>query len=70
MKEKGLLGSIFAYAKPCKGKLTLSVLCALISVRGGIIPFVAAYHIIVMFLNETATAGEIIHWGLFVLWVS
>ena len=64
MKEKGLLGSIFTYAKPCKGKLTLSVLCALISVGGGIIPFVAAYHIIVMFLNETATVGEIIHWGI------
>lgn len=64
MKEKGLLGSIFAYAKPCKGKLTLSVLCALISGGGGIIPFVAAYHIIVMFLDETATAGEIIHWGI------
>ena len=32
MKDKGMLGSIFSYAKPCKGKLTLSVICALISV--------------------------------------
>ena len=52
MKDKGMLGSIFSYAKPCKGKLTLSVICALISVAGGIIPFVAAYRII----TEKATS--------------
>ena len=49
MNEKGMLGSILSYAKPCKGKLILSVLCALISVAGGIVPFAAAYRIIIMF---------------------
>ena len=63
MKDKGMLGSIFSYAKPCKGKLTLSVICALISVAGGIIPFVAAYRIIIMFFDNSVTAEDIFFWG-------
>ena len=59
MNEKGMLGSILSYAKPCKGKLILSVLCALISVAGGIVPFAAAYRIIIMFFDESATTEEI-----------
>lgn len=63
MNEKGMLGSILSYAKPCKGKLILSVLCALISVAGGIVPFAAAYRIIIMFFDESATTEEILFWG-------
>ena len=63
MKDKGMLGSIFSYAKPCKGKLTLSVICALISVAGGIIPFVAAYRIIIMFFDNSVTVEDIFFWG-------
>lgn len=64
MKEKGLLGSILTYADPCKGKLILSVLCALISVGGGIIPYVAAYRIIILFFDGSATAEKIIDCGI------
>lgn len=64
MKGKGVFGSILTYAGPCKGKLTLSVLCALISVGGGIIPFIAAYRIIIMFFDSSATAEKIIDWGI------
>lgn len=63
MKDKGMLGSIFSYAKPCKGKLTLSVICALISVAGGIIPFVAVYRIIIMFFDNSVTVEDIFFWG-------
>ena len=45
MKKQGLAGSILSYATPCKGKLIISVICALLSVAGGIIPYVAAYRI-------------------------
>lgn len=64
MKDKGLLGSIMSYASPCKGKLALSVICALISVSGGIVPYVSAYRIIVMFFGNSATGEEIIKWGI------
>jgi len=63
MKDKALLGSIFSYAKPCKGKLMLSVICALLSVGGSIVPFIAAYRIIIMFFDDLATADRIIYWG-------
>ncbi len=61
---KSVMSSILSYAKPCKGKLLLSVLCALISVAGSIVPFVSAYRIIVLFFDNSATAGAIIHWSL------
>jgi len=64
MKEKGTWGSILEYAKPCTGKLTLSVLCAFISVGGGIIPFIAAYQIIIMFFEKIASVEKIIYWGI------
>lgn len=64
MKEKGMFGSILNYAKPCKGKLGLSVVCALLAVAGGIVPFVAAYKIIILFFDNTVTVAEVIHWSI------
>lgn len=64
MKKNGVMASILSYAKPCKGKLLLSVLCALISVTGSIVPFISAYHIIVLFFDNSATVDAIIHWSL------
>lgn len=63
MKHKNLFESILSYAKPCKRKLFLSVLCALISVAGGLVPFVAAYRIIVMFFETEATPQRILFWS-------
>ena len=64
MKKQGLAGSILSYATPCKGKLIISVICALLSVAGGIIPYVAAYRIICLFFNQTATAETILYWTI------
>ena len=30
---------LFSFAEPCKGKMTLSVLCAILSVAGGLFLF-------------------------------
>ena len=30
--------TLFSFAGPCKGKMTLSVLCAILSVAGGFVP--------------------------------
>ena len=64
MKKQGLAGSILSYATPCKGKLIISVICALLSVAGGIIPYVAAYRIICLFFDQTATAETILYWTI------
>ena len=52
------------FAGPCKGKMTLSVLCAILSVAGGFVPFWAVYEILLLFINRTATLNNIMLWCL------
>ena len=53
---------LFSFAEPCKGKMTLSVLCAILSVAGGFIPFWAVYKILLAFINRTVTLNCILIW--------
>ena len=53
---------LFSFAEPCKGKMTLSVLCAILSVAGGFIPFWAVYEILLAFINRTVTLNCILIW--------
>lgn len=55
---------LFSFASPCKGKMTLSVLCAILSVAGGFIPFWAVYEILLAFINQTVTLDCILFWCL------
>lgn len=55
---------LFSFASPCKGKMTLSVLCAILSVAGGFIPFWAVYEILLAFINQTVTLEGILFWCL------
>lgn len=55
---------LFSFASPCKGKMTLSVLCAILSVAGGFIPFWAVYEILLVFINQTVTLDGILFWCL------
>ena len=43
---------LFSFAAPCKGKMALSVFCAILSVAGGFIPFWAVYEILLAFINQ------------------
>ena len=56
--------TLFSFAGPCKGKMTLSVLCAILSVAGGFVPFWAVYEILLLFINRTATLNDILLWCL------
>ena len=56
--------TLFSFAGPCKGKMTLSVLCAILSVVGGFVPFWAVYEILLLFINRTATLNNIMLWCL------
>lgn len=44
--------------------MTLSVLCAILSVVGGFVPFWAVYEILLLFINRTATLNNIMLWCL------
>ena len=44
--------------------MTLSVLCAILSVAGGFVPFWAVYEILLLFINRTATLNNIMLWCL------
>lgn len=56
--------TLFSFAGPCKGKMTFSVLCAILSVAGGFVPFWAVYEILLLFINRTATLNNIMLWCL------
>ena len=51
---------LFSFAAPCKGKMALSVFCAILSVAGGFIPFWAVYEILLAFINQNVTLNGIL----------
>ena len=55
---------LFSFAAPCKGKMALSVFCAILSVAGGFIPFWAVYEILLAFINQKVTLNGILNWCL------
>lgn len=55
---------LFSFAAPCKGKMALSVFCAILSVAGGFIPFWAVYEILLEFINQNVTLNGILIWCL------
>lgn len=55
---------LFSFAAPCKGKMALSVFCAILSVVGGFIPFWAVYEILLAFINQNVTLNGILIWCL------
>ena len=59
MKKEHFIKTIFSFATQCKGKITLSVIFAIMSVLSGIIPYLCAYEIIALFIKGTATMGAI-----------
>lgn len=59
-QKKSWVKTLLSFAEPCKGKMILSVLCAIFSVAGGFIPFWAVYKILLLFINRTATGNDIL----------
>ena len=55
---------LFSFAAPCKGKMALSVFCAILSVAGGFIPFWAVYEILLALINQNVTLNGILIWCL------
>ena len=63
-QKENWVKTLFSFAGPCKGKMTLSVLCAILSVAGGFVPFWAVYEILLLFINQTAALNDILFWCL------
>ncbi|ARC86044.1 ABC transporter family protein [Clostridium argentinense CDC 2741] len=63
MKEKNWLGTVLAFASECRVKMVFSVICAIISVAGGIVPYVGVYQIIVSFFDGSQTIKSILFWS-------
>ncbi|MCR1973729.1 ABC transporter ATP-binding protein/permease [Clostridium sporogenes] len=67
MKEKNWLGTVLSFAKECRVKMIISVLCAIISVIGGLLPYVGVYQIIILFFNGRQTVEDILFWSVICL---
>ncbi|GMQ58841.1 ABC transporter ATP-binding protein [Vallitalea sediminicola] len=63
MRKKNWLSIVSFYAKECKVKLVVSVFFAIISVFGGIVPYMAVYRIFVLFFDGAQTVDNIIFWS-------
>lgn len=62
MRQKNWIQTIFSFAKACKWKMILSVLFAIFSVAGSILPYIGVYQIIILFFNETQTISNVLYW--------
>lgn len=62
MKQKSWISIVFSFTEKCKMEIVLSVLCAIISVGTGLIPYWSVYKIITIFIGETAVISEICKW--------
>lgn len=63
MKRESWLKTLLAFAGPCRGKMVLSVLCAILSVVGGFVPYWGVYQILRLFILDTVTGEGILLWA-------
>ena len=64
MKKRSWISIVFSFASQCKGKIILSVICALVSVASGLVPYWSVYHIITSFIDGSATISNVWVWSL------
>ena len=62
MKERTWLGILLSFAAPCRGKMAVSVVLAILSVAGGFVPYLGVYQIIRLFLERQADWDGILFW--------
>lgn len=63
MKPKGPLALVLTYTGRCRGKLTASVVFAIGSVLGGLVPYWSVYQIIRLFLLGAPSAESIVRYA-------
>lgn len=63
-QKENWIRTLLSFAGPCKGKMILSVFCAILSVGGDFVPFWAVYEILILFIDQTVTLSAIQFWCL------
>lgn len=63
-QKENWIRTLLSFAGPCKGKMILSVFCAILSVGGGFVPFWAVYEILILLIDQTVTLRDIQFWCL------
>src|SRR5699024_5437500 len=63
VKQRSWLAILLSFAGPCRGKLVLSVICAIISVAGGFVPYLGVYEILRLFIHQSASGMELLRWA-------
>ncbi|MCG8572185.1 MAG: ABC transporter ATP-binding protein/permease, partial [Spirochaetes bacterium] len=56
--------TVLKHAGQCKGKMTISVLCAIVGVFGGLVPYYGVYNIVIILTGELPDINMIIPWIL------
>lgn len=62
MKQKSWISIVLSFAARCKGKIIWSVICAMISVVSGLIPYWSVYQIISIFIGGSVHLSEVWKW--------
>lgn len=60
MKKENWIKTVFSFAAQCKGKITLSVICAILSVAAGLIPYWCVYQVITLFVGKIPLFSDVI----------
>lgn len=63
-KKENWVGTLLSFTGSCRGRLLLSVLCAVLSVAGGFVPFWAVYRILLLFIGRAADMDQVLFWCL------
>ena len=61
-KKENWLRILLRFAAPYRLKLVGSVLCAIVSVAGGFVPYLGIYQILRLFIAQTATPAGVAKW--------
>lgn len=64
MQNKGTFRSILSFAEQCRVKMVISVIFAVLSVCGGLLPYLGVYKIILIFFNDSPSLSKIMPWIL------
>lgn len=62
MKKEHWMKTLFQFTKPCRGKMILSVLFAVVSVIGGFLPYYTSYKLIQCFIRNEVTFQVLLYW--------
>ena len=66
-KKSSWIQRLASFTRGQRLKLGASLLCAVVGVVGGIIPFFAAYKLIALSITDTLAISEVGHWALIAL---